>query len=419
MRLRTRWQRHASVAVSLAVTLGVGLGQPVAAHGASSSSVTTCAVLSSGATGPAVTAIRAALGLKAGRVFGSGAAKALRTWQKAHSVPATGVVDAATWAALPASVGQAGCGARVRGTGVTLTCASLSSGSTGLAVAVLQRMVGTTVNGTYGGPTVDAVKNVQKAAKLPQTGTTSPATWKALTLFGTPECSTSASVAPRHISDAAAQAKVRKRVATLYADLLTHPGATTNPVALQAMAFAKRQIGKPYVWGATGPKGYDCSGLQMTSYRHAGLSIPRTSAEQYAGAGTYVPLNRARQGDLLFYASDVSKPSTVYHVAMYVGNGKLLDAPQTGEDVQISPMWTTDLLPVVVRPVAALKLPVKLGAKGWTVTQLQQALNRHGAGLGVDGGFGPSTDAAVRAWQTAHKLPANGVVDVTTWLSLK
>ncbi len=80
--------------------------------------------------------------------------------------------------------------------------------------------------------------------------------------------------------------------------------------------------------------------------------------------GEYVPLNKAKQGDLLFYASDVTKPSTVYHVAMYIGGGKLLDSPQTGENVRVDPLWTTDLMPVVVRPVAGLKLPVKLGATG-------------------------------------------------------
>ena len=62
----------------------------------------------------------------------------------------------------------------------------------------------------------------------------------------------------------------------------------------------------------------------------------------------------------------MTKPSTVYHVAMYVGGGRLLDSPQTGENVQIDPLWTTDLLPLVVRPVAGLTLPVKLGASGWT-----------------------------------------------------
>jgi cell wall-associated NlpC family hydrolase len=415
------WLRRGSVATALVLTLCAATSQPAGANVASSSQppVTTCASLGNGATGAAVKTIQNALGVSADGDFGKATAKALRKWQRAHDLSPTGVVDAPTWAALPAATGQKACGERVRGHGVTLGCAVLSSGATGLAVAVLQKMVGTAVNGVFGGPTVDAVEAVQQAAKLPVTGVTDRPTWKALTLFGSPECSTAHSILTSQSADAKAQAKVRKQVLTLVSELEKRPGTTKNQVALQAMAFAKRQIGKPYIWGGTGPKGFDCSGLQMKAFLHAGLTIPRTAAEQYAGAGKYVPLNQAKQGDLLFYASDVTKPSTVYHVAMYVGGGQLLDAPQTGEDVQITPMWTTDLLPVVVRPVATLKLPVKLGATGSTVTQLQQDLNRHGAALTVDGGFGPATDTAVRAWQQAHKLTPNGIVDVATWLSLK
>jgi hypothetical protein len=156
----------------------------------------------------------------------------------------------------------------------------------------------------------------------------------------------------------------------------------------------------------------------MTSYLHAGLTIPRVAAAQYAGAGTEEPLDEARQGDLLFFASDVTKPSTVYHVSMYVGGGNMLEAPHTGADVRIVPLWTSDLLPVVVRPVAGLTLPLKRGDTGWSVLQLQQALNRHGQSLSVDGGYGASTAKAVRAWQEAHSLKSNGVVRLTTWLTL-
>jgi peptidoglycan hydrolase-like protein with peptidoglycan-binding domain len=189
-------------------------------------------------------------------------------------------------------------------------------------------------------------------------------------------------------------------------------------VALKAMKWGKKQVGKPYIYGGTGPKGYDCSGLIMTSYLHAGLTVPRVAADQYATGGTRVSLADAQQGDLLFYASDVSKPSTVYHVVMYVGHGKVLSAPYTGTDVQSQPLWTTDLLPKVVRPTAELTLPLKSGATGWSVTQLQLALDRHGDTLTADGGFGPATKAAVEAWQTKHKLTANGVVTIATWLTL-
>lgn len=415
--------RRGLAGLTAAAALFAVLAGPGSARAATTTTatapVTTCAVIGAGSTGPAVKTIQSVIGTPADGDFGPATAAALRTWQQAHHVPATSVVDAATWATLPAATAAGACAQHVRGTGVVASCAALSMNATGVAVVVLQTATGTAVNGVFGAATRDAVRKIQRAAKLAVTGVTNAATWRALKLFGTPVCSTARSVGPRPPADAKAQAKVRREVVQLAAQLVTQPGTTTNQVALQAVAFAKRQIGKPYVWGGIGPTGYDCSGLQMTSYLHAGLSIPRTAAQQYAGAGAYVPLNKAKQGDLVFYASDVTKPATVYHVAMYLGGGQLLDSPQTGQDVHVHPLWTTDLLPVAVRPVAGLTLPVRIGATGWTVTQLQQDLNRHGARLSVDGGFGPATDSAVRAWQKSHKVTANGVVRVSTWLTLK
>jgi cell wall-associated NlpC family hydrolase len=412
--------RRSAVATALVLSVGVALSQPASANPQSTTgvTVTTCAVLASGAEGAAVKTIQTAVGATADGDFGPATGKAVSAWQKANSMPVTGVVDAATWAALPAAVGLKACGQPVTGSGVAATCATLSAGATGLAVTVLQTGLGTTADGSFGPTTTSAVKQVQVDNKLSVSGVTTAHTWKALKLWGTPACSTVNTVGPRPPADAKAQAKVRAQVQTLVTELEQRPGTTKNQVALQAMAFAKKQIGKPYAWGGTGPNSYDCSGLQMTSYLHAGLSIPRVAAAQYAGAGTDEPLNEAKQGDLMFFASDVTKPSTVYHVAMYVGDGQILDSPHTGADVQIVPLWSTDLLPVVVRPVASLTLPLKPGATGWTVTQLQQDLNRHGAALTVDGGYGSATQTAVRAWQAAHAVTADGVVHVDTWLTL-
>jgi cell wall-associated NlpC family hydrolase len=210
---------------------------------------------------------------------------------------------------------------------------------------------------------------------------------------------------------------VAAQVTKLAANLPTVPGLTTNPLAQKAFAFARAQTGKPYKWGGVGPKSYDCSGLVLASYVHAGITIPRVAADQY-GTGQSVPLDQAQQGDLLFYASDLVKPSTIYHVVIYAGAGTILDAPYTGAFVGTRPLWTNHLLPVAWRPYAPLTLPVKLGATGWTVAQLQQALVRDGFKLTIDGGYGPSTQTAVKQWQTSHKLPATGVVDVATWLTL-
>jgi hypothetical protein len=147
------------------------------------------------------------------------------------------------------------------------------------------------------------------------------------------------------------------------------------------------------------------------------MALPRVAADQY-GAGVAVPLNAARVGDLLFYATDLTRPSTIHHVVTYVGDGKVLDAPYTGAYVGIRPLWTQGLLPVAIRPFATLRLPLHPGMSGPTVGQLQQALNRHGAKLTVDGGYGPATLTAVKAWKQRHKLHATGFIGARAWLTL-
>lgn len=379
--------------------------------------VTTCATLGPGTTGAAVQTIQTLIGTPADGDFGPQTTAALKTWQTQQGIPATGVVDDATWAVMPATSAAAACGQKIGGTGFTVSCAVLSQGDTGPAVAVLETALEQTVDGQFSASTGQALSAAQQAAGLAATATTNRKTWKALSLTGTPVC-TPGSKTPPLPKDYKAQQKVRKKVAKLAAALLQQPGTTTNKVARAAIKFEKKQIGKPYAYGAAGPKSYDCSDLQMASYLHAGLTLPRVAADQYAGSGPTVPLDQAQAGDLLFFASDVTKPATIYHVAMYVGGGQVLDAPHTGANVGVQQLWTTDLLPLVVRPVAALTLPLRSGTTGWSVTQLQQALNRRGAQLTVDGGYGPATEAAVRAWQQAHQLAVTGIVKLKTWLTL-
>jgi cell wall-associated NlpC family hydrolase len=405
--------RRGGTAIAIAVSALALTGLPAMAASTSSTPVTTCARIAQGSSGPAVKTIQRALGIAADGDFGPQTAATVQTWRHANGLKrGTGEVTAAMWAALPASVAAKACGQKVSGSGVHLGCASLSRGAQGVAVDVLQQALGRTPSGTFGKGTAKALAAAQTRAKLKATGITTQKTWRALGLLGTPACE------PKESADAKAQAKIRAHVASLAAELLDSPGTTKDKVAHQAIKWGKSQIGKPYIYGGTGPKGFDCSGLVMRSFQHAGISIPRVAADQYAAGGTRVTLADAQAGDLLFYASDVSRTSTVYHVVMYVGHGKVLSAPFTGTDVQIQPLFTTDLLPRVVRPIAGLTLPLKKGATGWSVTQLQLALNRHGNDLTADGGFGAATKAAVKAWQAKKNLSTNGVVDLDTWLTL-
>ncbi|WP_282691839.1 NlpC/P60 family protein [Streptomyces sp. CC208A] len=98
-----------------------------------------------------------------------------------------------------------------------------------------------------------------------------------------------------------------------------------------AVLAARSAVGKPYVWGATGPTGFDCSGLMVWSYRQAGISLPRTSAAQ-RHAGRQVPLSQAQPGDLVTYRGDAS------HVAIYAGNGQVIHAPYPGARVRYDPV---------------------------------------------------------------------------------
>lgn len=427
-------RRGRAGAAGLVAALAFTSFAAVSASGSTSAPARTCASLAAGAHGPAVVTIQQVVGATPDGDFGPLTRAAVKHWQRRHGVRASGVVDAATWRALPEAAVLAACGQQVHGSGVRATCAALRPGSLGPAVEVLQRAVGVTVDGDFGPQTLAGVRAAQRRLKLRPTRVVGPATWAALGLTGTPVCITAPPAAgsdagasgetgtappppPTPPADAAAQAVVRAAVAKLAAALPSTPGTSTDKVALAALGFATSQTGKPYQWGGVGPKGYDCSGLVLASYRAAGITMPRVAADQYA-AGATVPLDKVQQGDLVFYAADVTKPSTIYHVALYAGAGKIVDAPYTGAYVGGRALWTQDLLPVAVRPSALLALPVRQGSTGWTVAQLQQALDRHGATLAVDGVDGPVTTAAVQQWQSAHHLSPTGVVDLTTWLTL-
>jgi cell wall-associated NlpC family hydrolase len=123
---------------------------------------------------------------------------------------------------------------------------------------------------------------------------------------------------------------------------------TVTSAAARAVSFAKAQLGKPYVFGATGPNAYDCSGLTSTAWRHAGVSIPRTAHAQWHGLAHVSPSN-VRVGDLVIYRGGL-------HVAIYIGGGKIIEAPRPGANVRIAPWrsgWYASHFTAVVRPHGA------------------------------------------------------------------
>ncbi|WP_190394121.1 C40 family peptidase [Nocardiopsis quinghaiensis] len=110
------------------------------------------------------------------------------------------------------------------------------------------------------------------------------------------------------------------------------PGSDAGQTAVQ---WALEQVGKPYVWGGTGPAGFDCSGLTMKAWEAAGVAIPRVTTDQYQ-AGTRVALSQVQPGDLLFYDTRPYSPGEPpTHVTMYVGDGQMINAPSSGKTVRV------------------------------------------------------------------------------------
>lgn len=137
------------------------------------------------------------------------------------------------------------------------------------------------------------------------------------------------------------------------------PGFALPTVAQQAsvVRFALAQLGKPYLWGGTGPDAWDCSGLTMRAWGAAGVPLPRTTFQQVL-AGAPVPSTAALQpGDLIFIAGSDGTPSNPGHVGLYIGPVNsvpyLVQAPQTGKTVEIKPVSTwRSLIVAIRRPIA-------------------------------------------------------------------
>lgn len=107
--------------------------------------------------------------------------------------------------------------------------------------------------------------------------------------------------------------------------------------AQDAIDFARAQLGEPYVWGASGPDAWDCSGLTMRSWEAGGISLPHYSVAQYEQSTPISPSD-LRPGDLVFWGES-NDPNSIYHVAMYLGDGQIIQAPRTGRDVEIVSMY--------------------------------------------------------------------------------
>lgn len=146
----------------------------------------------------------------------------------------------------------------------------------------------------------------------------------------------------------------------------------------QVLTFALAQRGKPYVYGATGPNSYDCSGLVQAAFKAGGYNLPRTSQEM-RNAGTEVPLSQIRTGDIVTfdYNDGPSNPAPGNHVALYLTSGQVVEAARPGVPIRIAPMDTAhvDRVRRITAGTAAVAdaADVAPATTGSTAPGLQQA----------------------------------------------
>jgi cell wall-associated NlpC family hydrolase len=115
------------------------------------------------------------------------------------------------------------------------------------------------------------------------------------------------------------------------------PAGTPAPIA-EVITFALAQLGKPYRYGATGPDAYDCSGLVQAAYARIGVQLPRTTFQQVDVGAPIYDVSELRPGDLLFIPGSDGTPQAPGHVGMYLGDSLLIQAPETGRSIMVSPL---------------------------------------------------------------------------------
>lgn len=290
-----------------------------AAAPATPTSPTSVVVLRYSSKGTLVKVLQSRLGITVDGSFGPQTLGAVKSFQDKHSLEADGLVGPLTWSALggyPGSIDEP-----PETPNPACTSYVIRYGSSGEVVTAAQKRLGITQDGRFGPGTLAAVKTFQASNDLAQDGIVGPMTWSAL---GGYPCDSDAPTPPP-------------------ASEPPPPGDGDGPTTdgERVLNIAKKYIGIQYVYGGEDPSGFDCSGLTQYVYRQLGVSLPRTSLQQSKFAPA-IDLDNLRVGDIVFFYSPV------HHVAIYAGNGMILDAAQPGTRISIHKMW--------VKPVKASRL---------------------------------------------------------------
>lgn len=203
----------------------------------------------------------------------------------------------------------------------TNTAANVQQASASVQAPVAQSANTTASTNTQAAPAQTNYVQTNTAVKTQQvsTASTQQAASRPATTYSAPaQNNTAAKPAQQQTQQASSQAATTQ---TAKPQASTQSNSSTAQTVVSA---AQSQIGKPYVWGATGPNAYDCSGLVQYAYSQAGKNVGRTTYQQ-AGAGQHISVSQAQAGDILMWGD--------YHDAIYVGNNQYVHAPQPGQNV--------------------------------------------------------------------------------------
>jgi peptidoglycan DL-endopeptidase CwlO len=159
--------------------------------------------------------------------------------------------------------------------------------------------------------------------------------------------------AERRAAALAARLAAERKAARQLQSAPTAPAPSPPPApvagsggASTAVAWAHRELGKPYVWAAAGPNSFDCSGLTQYVWGKAGVYLGHFTGDQW-NEGTHVSQSQLEPGDLVFFAYNIHSPSSIHHVGIYIGGGDMIDAPFTGADVRVEPYDRSDYIGAV------------------------------------------------------------------------
>lgn len=238
---------------------------------------------------------------KMNRYISKGDVAKLKRFQKRVGLPKTGSVGARTWTALLARGSKP----------------ALRQGKDNGSVKRLQRALTASgryvpATGYYGSMTSNAVKSVQAGQGWKKTGRAGSGVWRVLQNG-------------KAVKKAAAKKKSSKKKKTTKKK--SNKSVSSGSKGAKALAFAKKQLGDSYGYGASGPNTWDCSGLTGGAWKAAGVKLPRTSQAQY-NVGKKVSKSNLKKGDLVFFYSGIS------HVGIYAGNGKVVHASRPGKPVE-------------------------------------------------------------------------------------